>query len=49
MKAKKINSIEIQTETIAEISEEQAEQIEGGGTSCRCTSCTNNSNITKEQ
>jgi hypothetical protein len=47
MKSKTINPIEIEPETIAEISEEQAEQIEGGGTSCRCTSCTKNSNVTK--
>ena len=44
-----INPLEIEPETIAVITEEQAEEIEGGGTSCRCTSCTNNSNITKEQ
>ncbi len=49
MKSKTINPVEVEPETITQISEEQAEQIEGGGTSCRCMSCTNNSNITKEQ
>ena len=37
MKPKKINPIEIEPETIAEISEEQAEQIEGGGSCLRLT------------
>lgn len=44
MKSKKINPIEIQLETIAEISEEQANQVEGGGTSCARTSCTGSKN-----
>lgn len=38
MKSKKINPIDIQPETIAEISEEQAQSVEGGG-SCNKLTC----------
>jgi hypothetical protein len=37
MKSIKVNSIEIEPETIAEISEDQAEIIEGGGSCARLT------------
>jgi hypothetical protein len=39
MKTKKINIVEVEPETIVEISETQAEEVEGGGTSCMWTSC----------
>lgn len=45
MKNITINPLEIEPETIVEISEEQAEQIEGGG-SCYIHSCIDR---TKEQ
>jgi hypothetical protein len=36
MKSKTINPIEIEPETIAEISEDQAEKVEGGGVIGTC-------------
>ncbi len=36
---KKQKETEIEVETIAEISETQAEEVEGGGTSCAFHSC----------
>ncbi len=48
MKTKKINPIEIEPETIAEINEDQADIIEGGQGTCIFISCngkTENRNV----
>jgi hypothetical protein len=39
MKPKKINPIEIEPETIAEIGDDQSVQVEGGNLSCMRTTC----------
>jgi hypothetical protein len=39
MKKKKTNPVEVEPETIVEISETQAEEVEGGGSSCAWHSC----------
>ncbi len=49
MKSKLINPIEIEPETVAEISEVQSEEIQGGGTSCRMLSCPDKDTIERNQ
>jgi hypothetical protein len=43
MKTKKINPIEIEPEIIAQLSQEQSDDIQGGLDGTKCSSCTMNS------